>query len=61
MNDYQNHHKKCCEAQEKFAKERKFPLFAPNDGICYNCCQQIYDKISLIFSNKLYNLYKYLI
>lgn len=29
-------------AQEKYCKEHGDPLFAPSDGRCYKCWQQIY-------------------
>lgn len=29
-----------------YCKEHKFPMFAPNDGKCYNCHRDIYKKIT---------------
>lgn len=34
-------------AQEKYSEENNLPLFAPDDGLCFNCSKQIYNKISL--------------
>lgn len=35
------------EAQKKMCKEEKVPLFAPPDGLCFNCGKQIYNLISM--------------
>ena len=52
------------EIQEKITAQRKFcktneslkcfdyEPFAPNDGVCYNCRKQIYDKITLESASK---------
>lgn len=32
-------------AQRKLQKEKEYPDFAPNDGRCYDCKQQIYSEI----------------
>lgn len=34
-------------AQKEYLRENKIPQFAPPDGICYWCHQQIYEKITL--------------
>jgi hypothetical protein len=34
--------KKACEAQTKLCKEKDYPHFAPMDGRCYECNQNIY-------------------
>lgn len=33
------------EAQERYCKENGLPYFAPDDGICYRCNKNIYEKI----------------
>ena len=35
------------EAQKKYSKEEKLLLFAPEDGLCYYCGKQIYNRISM--------------
>ena len=35
------------EAQAKLCKENGWPHFAPNDGRCYECKNNIYTKISI--------------
>ena len=37
---------KAVELQRKFCLFSGFPLFAPRDGVCYHCGNQIYEKIS---------------
>jgi len=37
--------KKACEAQARFVKEKDWPYFAPSDGVCYDCRNNIYRKI----------------
>lgn len=32
------------DSQERLCKERDLPLFAPHNGICYRCHEQIYEK-----------------
>ena len=34
-------------AQEKMCKDEVLPLFAPEDGLCFNCDKQIYNRITL--------------
>lgn len=34
---------KATEAQENYCKEKGYPHFAPNDGRCWKCNQNIYD------------------
>lgn len=34
-------------AQQKYAKEKKLPLFAPLSGKCWSCGRNIYNAISL--------------
>lgn len=33
---------RCNRAQESFCDEYNFPMFAPSNGICFRCGQQIY-------------------
>ena len=35
------------QAQLKHADDEKLPLFAPSDGLCFNCGKQIYNRISM--------------
>lgn len=32
-------------AQGKYCSENKFPYFAPSDGICFSCGNNIYEEI----------------
>jgi formamidopyrimidine-DNA glycosylase len=34
-------------AQNKYSTTHKVPIFAPSNGVCFSCKEQIYDKISL--------------
>ena len=34
-------------AQEVHAEENELPLFAPEDGLCFNCGKQIYNRITM--------------
>ena len=34
--------KECCEAQEKYCKEKQYPHFAPSSGKCWACNRNIY-------------------
>ncbi|WP_373845721.1 hypothetical protein [Clostridium sp.] len=36
---------KSIEAQAKLCKEKEYPRFAPKDGICWCCNQNIYEQI----------------
>lgn len=38
---------KAIEAQIKFCEEKKLPLFAPVDGVCYKCNKNIYNAITI--------------
>jgi hypothetical protein len=38
--------KKAIELQRKFCLLHSVPHFAPEDGICYHCGKQIYEKIT---------------
>lgn len=40
------HIKLCQDAQKKLCEDKCYPYFAPYDGQCFNCGNQIYDKIS---------------
>jgi len=31
--------------QKRFCQEKKVPYFAPEDGICWSCKKQIFDKL----------------
>jgi hypothetical protein len=33
------------ETQERYCKKNKYPLFAPDSGVCPNCNKNIYEKI----------------
>ena len=35
-------------AQKAYCKRKEYPLFAPDDGICYACHKQIYSEISIL-------------
>lgn len=35
---------KAIEGQIKHCKEKGYPYFAPNDGVCWDCNQQIYSE-----------------
>ena len=35
------------EAQAKYCKDNDLPHFAPFDGVCWSCGNQIYEKISV--------------
>ena len=35
-------------AQEEYCEKKKYPLFAPSDGICFSCNRQIYTEITLM-------------
>jgi len=39
-------------AQAKFCKKNKYPHFAPINGICWSCGNQIYDKVSIVKAGK---------
>ena len=38
---------KAIEAQKKLCKEKGYPNFAPNKGICWKCGRNIYEELTI--------------
>lgn len=38
---------KAINAQKEYCQSKSYPVFAPNDGRCYHCKQDIYSSISV--------------
>jgi len=43
-------------AQEDYCNEHELPMFAPANGICYRCCNNIYDPITYRDHDKVYGI-----
>jgi hypothetical protein len=42
------------QAQKKLQLEKKYPDFAPSNGICYACQKQIYSQIEQDFNGNIF-------
>lgn len=42
-----DHINACVNAQRKLCEQKEYPHFAPSNGVCYSCCKQIYERITL--------------